>query len=100
MIKITVLYGHPVDAAAFEAYYFSTHMPLVGKINGVVKAETTKFLTGFDGLKPPYYRLVDFYFNNLEELQAALRSPEGTATTEDLQNFASGGLTILMGEVD
>lgn len=29
MIKLTVLYGHPVDPAAFEAYYFNTHMPLV-----------------------------------------------------------------------
>ena len=100
MIKLTVLYGHPVDPPAFEAYYSSTHMPLVGKINGVVKAETTKFLPGLDGLKPHYYRMAAFYFNNTEELQIALRSPEGTATTDDLQNFATGGLTILMGEVD
>lgn len=40
MIKLTVLYGHPVDPAAFEAYYSSTHMPLVGTIKGIVKAET------------------------------------------------------------
>ncbi len=100
MIKLTVLYGHPEDATAFEAYYSSTHMPLVAKIKGVVKAETTKFLPGLDGIKPPYFRMAELYFNDTEELQSALGSPEGTATTGDLQNFASGGLTILLGEVD
>lgn len=100
MIKLTVLYGHPVDPAAFEAYYSRTHMPLVGKINGIVKAETTKFLPGPDGGNPQYYRMAELYFNNPEELQTSLGSPEGTATTGDLGNFASGGVTILMGEVD
>lgn len=100
MIKLTVLYGHPDDPAAFEVYYSSTHMPLVGKINGIVKAETTKFLPGLDGLKPRYYRMAALYFNNTAELQTALSSSEGTATTDDLQNFASGGVTILMGELD
>ncbi len=32
MIKITVLYGHPTDPSAFERYYGTTHMPIVGKI--------------------------------------------------------------------
>jgi uncharacterized protein (TIGR02118 family) len=100
MIKLTVLYGHPVDPTAFEAYYFNTHMPLVGKINGTVKAETTKFLPGLDGIKPSNYRMAELYFKNTEELQTALSSPEGTATTGDLGNFASGGVTILVGEID
>lgn len=61
MIKLTVLYGHSVDVAAFEAYYSSTHMSLVGKINGIVKAETTKFLTGLDGKNLPYCRMAELY---------------------------------------
>jgi len=32
MMKLIVLYGQPTDVAAFEAYYASTHMPLVLKI--------------------------------------------------------------------
>lgn len=100
MIKITVLYGHPVDPAAFEAYYFGTHMPLVAKMKGVVKAETTKFLPGPDGANPPYYRMAELYFLSPEILKNALGSPEGIATTGDLGNFASGGVTILVGSVD
>lgn len=100
MIKLTVLYGHPVDPTAFEAYYFNTHMPLVSLIHGVVKAETTKFMSAADGGKPAYYRIAELYFTSPEELQKAMGSPEGAATTADLANFASGGLTILVGAVD
>ncbi len=100
MIKLTVLYGHPVDPAAFEAYYSKTHMPLVAKIHGIVKAETTKFFPEADGSKPAFYRLAELYFNSPEELQKAMGSPEGIATSADLANFASGGVTILAGALD
>lgn len=100
MIKLTVLYGHPVDPTAFEAYYFNKHMPLVAKMHGVVKAETTKFMSAADGGKPAHYRMAELYFTSPEELQKAMGSPEGAATSADLVNFASGGLTILVGVVD
>lgn len=41
MIKGTVLYGHANDANAFEKYYAETHLPLVGKKNGIIKSEYT-----------------------------------------------------------
>jgi hypothetical protein len=28
MVKLTVLYGHPKDAAHFERYYRETHTPI------------------------------------------------------------------------
>ncbi len=100
MIKLPVLYGHSVDPAAFEAYYSSTHMPLVGKISGIVKAETTKFFPEADGSKPAYCRLAELYFASPEELQKAMGSPEGATTSADLANFASGGVKVLVGAVE
>ena len=35
MVKLSVLYGPPKDAAAFEKYYADTHMPLASKMQGV-----------------------------------------------------------------
>ncbi|SFB58235.1 EthD family reductase [Algoriphagus aquimarinus] len=99
MIKLTVLYNHPEDPAAFESYYASTHMPLVGKIQGVVKAEVTKFLPEADGSKPAYYRLAELYFENPESLQQSMGSDEGQATAGDLPNFATGGFKIMVGMV-
>ncbi|WP_339750973.1 EthD family reductase [Algoriphagus aquimarinus] len=99
MIKLTVLYNHPEDPAAFENYYASTHMPLVGKIQGVVKAEVTKFLPEADGSKPAYYRLAELYFESPESLQQSMGSDEGQATAGDLPNFATGGFKIMVGMV-
>ena len=39
MIKLTAVYGHPTDPAAFEKYYAATHMPLVAKIQGTERTE-------------------------------------------------------------
>src|SRR3982074_1704814 len=47
-IKLTVLYGHPTDPAAFERYYAGTHMPLVRKIQGV-RTEQAKVIGSPDG---------------------------------------------------
>lgn len=99
MIKLTVLYNHPEDPAAFESYYAATHMPLVGTINGVIKAEVTKFLPEADGSNPAYYRLAELYFESPESLQQSMGSPEGRATAADLPNFATGGFKILVGMV-
>lgn len=99
MIKVTVLYGHPTDPAAFESYYATKHMPLVSKIKGLAKAEVTKFLPNADGSDPEYYRMAELWFDTPAAMQEALGSPEGKATTDDLANFASGGVKMLVGEV-
>ncbi|GAA0877462.1 EthD family reductase [Algoriphagus jejuensis] len=99
MIKITVLYGHPTDPAAFESYYVTTHMPLVGKIKGMAKAEVTKFLPNADGSQPEYYRMAELWFGSPEAMQSALGSREGKATIDDLANFATGGVKVLVGVV-
>lgn len=100
MIKATVLYGHPMDAGAFEKYYAETHLPIAAKMTGVTKMELTKFLPGPDGTKPAYYRMAELYFPGPAELQQSMSSPEGKATTADLSNFATGGVTIIVGIVE
>lgn len=100
MIKGTVLYGHPKDTGAFESYYSQTHLPLVAKTQGMTKAEYTKFLPNPDGSAPAYYRMAELYFAGPAEMQQALGSPEGQAMAADLENFATGGVTIVIGVVE
>jgi len=99
MIKITVLYGHPTDAAMFEHYYSTTHLALVGMMKGYEKAELTKFLDAPDGTRSEYYRMAEFWFANIDAMQATMGSPEGQATAADIANFATGGVKILTGVV-
>lgn len=100
MIKGTVLYGHPQDAATFENYYREKHLPLVEKTQGILKAEYTRFLPNPDGSAPAYYRMAELYFNGPAEMQRALSSPEGQAMAADLSNFATGGVTLIFGAVE
>ncbi|MBK9939599.1 MAG: EthD family reductase [Chitinophagaceae bacterium] len=100
MIKLTVLYGHPTDPAAFEAYYANTHLPIAAKITGFEKVELTKFIRAPDGSPAAHYRMAEFWFTSPEALQAAMGSPEGQATAADLANFATGGVTLMIGAVE
>ena len=95
MYVLTVLYGHPADPAAFDAYYTSTHVPLVEKIPGL-DSFTHRHCASLDGSQPPYYLLAELSFPSQEAMGASLTSPEAQAATADVPNFATGGFTIFV----
>lgn len=100
MLKATLLYGHPTDPDSFEKYYAETHLPIAAKMMGVTKLELTKFLSAPDGGKAAYYRMAELYFPGPSEMQQTMSSPEGQATSADLSNFATGGVTMIIGAVE
>jgi len=95
MHVLTVCYGHPADPAAFDAYYTSTHAPLVEKIPGLASF-THRHCASLDGSQPPYYLLAELSFPSQEAMGASLASPEAQAATADVPNFATGGVTIFV----
>jgi uncharacterized protein (TIGR02118 family) len=96
---IVVLYNAPTDPQAFEAYYMGTHVPIAKKIPGLGKYTITRGAVGAAGGTSPYYMIADLEFESMDAIQKALTSPEGTAAAQDVPNFATGGATILMHEV-
>ena len=70
------------------------------KAPGISKIELTKFLPDPGGSAPAYYRSTDLYFAGAAELQQTLTSSEGQAMNNDLANFATGGVTIIVGQVE
>jgi uncharacterized protein (TIGR02118 family) len=99
MIQLTALYGHPQDPAAFDRYYQQTHGPLATKIPGLKGYTANKPTSVNPQEQSPYYLIAELYFENMEALQAGLQSPEGQAAAGDTQNFATGGVTMVIGEV-
>ena len=97
--KLTVLYGHPEDPRAFEEYYANTHMPMVPKIPNLRRFEAAR-VAGEGGSEPPYHRTFEGYLEDMDRLQSGMSSPEGQAAAADLPNFATGGATIFVSEVD
>ncbi len=100
MVKITALFGHPEDPNAFEEYYTNTHVPLVHKIPDLQRFEAARAVATPDDSELPYYRIAELYFEDVEQMQGSLGSDEGQAATADLQNFATGGVTIFISEID
>lgn len=99
MIQLTVLYGHPQDPAAFDRYYQQTHAALAQKIPGL-KGFVINKPAALNPQEPsPYYLIATLYFESMAALQSALHSPEGQATAGDVPNFATGGATLVVGEV-
>ena len=99
MVKLTVLYRHPKDPAAFERYYAEVHMPLAAKVPGIRRMKLSRVVGTPDGSPPAYYRIGDLYFDDLARYQAVLMSPEGQAALADLANFATGGITAVVSEI-
>src|SRR5690242_10318459 len=97
----TVIYNTPKDTAAFESYYSSKHLPLVTSVQqeiGFTRADLTRFESNLDGSKPEKYRQAELCFNSMDDLKKGLTTPGFKKVGGDLPNFATGGLTGLIGE--
>ncbi len=99
MVKLTVLFGHPEDPEAFEEYYANEHLPLAAKIPNVQRFESGR-MRAVDGGESPYHRIAELWFESAERMGEAMASPEAEAATGDLSNFATGGATFLVSEVE
>ena len=98
MAKVMAMYGHPADPAAFDRYYYSTHVPLAKKVPGLRTYEVTTGLVMTPSGASPWHLVATLTFDSMEAVQAALASPEGLATAADLGNFASGGVDLLLAD--
>ncbi|HKV73014.1 MAG TPA: EthD family reductase [Gemmatimonadales bacterium] len=101
MAFVTVIYHTPKSAAAFEKYYWTNHIPLVGTKQaevGFVGAELTKFDATLDGKAPTEYRQAVLWFKSMADLEKGVATPGFKAIGDDLKNFATGGLIAMVGE--
>src|SRR2546430_15871751 len=97
---VVVLYNQPKDTAAFEKYYAEKHVPLFAahaQEIGVTRAELVKFAVTIDGKAPTLYREADIRFASRDALERGIATPGWKAVAADLANFATGGVTVLIG---
>jgi uncharacterized protein (TIGR02118 family) len=97
---VAAIYGMPTDPAAFEEYYFATHIPIAATLPGLRAAEITSGPIATPAGPSDVYRIALLQFDSLAAVQASLGSPEGQATAADLANFATGGVNLLIFETE
>lgn len=94
MAKLLAMYKRPADPAAFDRYYFGTHVPLAKKIPGLERYDVNQGPVLTPGGPAPYHLVAILSFGSMAALQAALGSPEGKTTAADLANFAQAGVDL------
>jgi hypothetical protein len=98
MAKLVSLYGHPEDPAAFEDYANRDIPYATDRMPNVIGAENPRVIGAPDADPPPYYRARG------SPTQASLTCrPEsghgpGGLCWPIIENFATGGATILICE--
>lgn len=99
--KLVVFYRVPKDQAAFEAYYFGTHVGKASKLPGLRSYVVNKSAISTPDGKPSgtYSFFAELGFDSVDAIKAALGSPQGATTVADLANFAQAGADITMFEV-
>ncbi len=86
MVKLSILFRRPTDEAAFEQFY-NHNLALLEKMPGIRRRQAN-LVFGNPAGNSPYYRTLEFYFEDRAALDLALRSPEGQAAGADLMQFA------------
>ena len=98
MARLVVLYKTPKDPAAFDAYYFKSHVPMAKKLPGLRRYEVSKGAVASPAGPSGIHLVATLHFDDLAAVGAAFASPEGKAAAADVGTFASGGVDMYMFE--
>ena|SRR5687768_13853340 len=96
MAKLIALYKNPADAAAFDTYYFATHVPVAKTVPGLRRYEVSAGPVTTPAGRSPFHLAAILTFDSMDALERALGSSEGQATAADLANFAQAGVDLLV----
>jgi uncharacterized protein (TIGR02118 family) len=88
MARLMVLYSTPKDVAAFDKYYFETHVPIAKRMPGLRKYEVSEGAVGSPAGDSGVHLIATLHFDDLAAIQAAFASAEGQAAAADVQVFA------------
>lgn len=96
MHKYIALYRRPADPQDFEEKYFASHLPIVSRTPGLLRAEVARvarvFVPGFLGEHEPYL-VAELYFESADAARAAYKSPEWQASGANLTEI--GGMELV-----
>ena len=98
MARLVVIYKTPKDPAAFDAYYFKTHVPLAKKLPGLRRYEVSRGAVASPAGASGVHLIATLHFDDLAAVGAAFASPEGQVAAGDVAKFADGGVAMYFHE--
>ncbi len=98
--KITVIYDNPTDPDAFESAYEAEQLKAARAIPGHIRFEASKVFPKEDGSPTPAYRMIDLYYPDYDAASLAVTTPEAGAFFEALARLSTGGVRVLLSDVE
>ena len=90
-VKLTVVYGTPEDAEAWDKRYLEGHVPIVQRWPNVQRIEVSKVSGGPFGSPSPYHLIAEIYFEDEAALNEAFSSEAGAEAGKDFGEIATPG---------
>ena len=81
--RFLVFWERPTDLEAFERHYREVHIPLGRRIPHLRSYAITDNPVPVRG--EPYFRIAELRWDSMEDLHAAVASPEGRACADDVE---------------
>jgi uncharacterized protein (TIGR02118 family) len=97
MVKLVLLFKKPADESAFEEGY-ADNLALLERMPNIIRQQANMVL-GSPGGVSPYYRILEFYFEDFDKLDAAITSPQGVEAGRDLMKYAGGIVELVFVDV-
>jgi uncharacterized protein (TIGR02118 family) len=80
--RFLVFWEQPTDPEAFERHYREVHIPLARKIPKLRSYALIDNLVPVRGER--YFRIAELRWDSMDDLHAAIASPEGQAVADDV----------------
>lgn len=97
-MKLIAIYDPPDDPESFDRQYFGSHLPLLEKVPGLQRTTIIRFSRRLMGRDT--YMMAEMIFEDADSLKRGVNSPEMAAAGENLNSFAEGLVTLLIGETE
>lgn len=97
MFKFMILFRTPAALQTFETHY-NTFLALVEQMPNIQRRQVVS-VTGSPTGQAPYYRILEIYFQDKAQMEAALQSAEGQRAGAQLNSFPAGSFELLFAEV-
>jgi uncharacterized protein (TIGR02118 family) len=98
MVKFMISFRRPQNVAVFENAY-NDLLALVERMPDITRRQVVNVLGSPVG-EPPYYRILEIYFESIEVMETSLRSKVGQEAGSELgRRFPAGTYETLFAEV-
>lgn len=97
MVKLIIMFRHPANTDQFENSY-NDFLALLERMPHLVRRQVVHTLGSPQGA-PPYYRMLELYFETLTQLQDSLLSAPGQEAGAELGRFDAESVEMLYADV-